>query len=129
MRRPILQQQAMEVERIRHTLGQETTITGSIAVHGVGEFMIDVDFPVAFFEQPIPLLGAPILQTEEEPQVEHFPFAEIGVARWRMRDVPRNSVHYVGARLAVRVAGRTGQRVIVPYMFVGRALTAVEVTD
>lgn len=128
MRRPRLDRGIAEKRRVEQVAVEDTKVMGRIRAEGVGEFLVDISFPVLFAERPFPFFGAPEL-IGDVPEVEHFPEVELAVYAWIMPDgsVATDGVHFAGAKCSVRVSGRSRQGLWVPYRFEGRALTSINV--
>jgi hypothetical protein len=119
MRRPLLTSHRAEIQRVERVSAQDTWVMGRVLVEGVGEARVDLDFPVKFGEEPLPLLGSGVLDSSDSVQSYSFPTANAVVTNWST-DGP----YYTGASLAITTTGRVGQRLFMTFAFVGVALSA-----
>lgn len=126
-RRPRFDQVRERIERQSQVIGQDTSVRGRVMVEGVGEFVETVDFAVVFYEKPYLFPGA--VEVSGTAEREHFPAAEMVITGWKMRPASSGpQSHYIGATIAVRVGGKTSQKVWVSYEFRGKALSSVNIS-
>lgn len=128
-RRPILEEQRTAIARVEQAAAQSTWVFGRVLVEGVGETMIDIDFPVVYSNRPLPFFGNE-MDIGDSPEFEYFPSVTAIISRWK-RTYQGESERYSGATIAVKttgpltLVGRRPQRIYLSYAFNGVALTTV----
>jgi hypothetical protein len=110
------------VDRVNSVAAKETWVLGSILIDGIGEVVVDLNFPVLFGEEPLPMLGGGVLLSKEEVQRHNYPTVQGVVVGWHM-----DGTRYKGAQLAVVASGRPEQRVRMTFAFIGSALTNIRI--
>lgn len=108
-----------EYARVDAAAGGLSIVRGKIKVVGAGEVLFDVNFPVAFFEQPTPAFGH-VLEQGQSVTSGSSPEWSASVVDWSL--VERESQpFFVGCTVSAFVSGVTES--FLTFIFLGNSLT------
>lgn len=115
--------QALRDAYVRNeTLNEQTvkdgTAVGFVDIEGAGEILVEISFPLQFFEKPIFTCGFELRDTFTEYGA--FPEWSATVTTWRTR-TDNDTLFYTGAVVAVRTFNTTHSTL--HYSFGARAFT------
>src|SRR5690606_6232292 len=98
------------------------TVSGERLVDGIGEVVVDVNFPVSFTQKPLMQYGSE-LDANQTVSDGSFPTVGVTVLRYNIKRGDLDQLYYIGATLAISITGSSSQKTWLHYHVSGKGIT------